>query len=63
MEKRFVLTETQLALLLREAQAAHHGYEVMLGRSDADWAPWYAHFIAAKLPERADVQPVPAGVR
>ncbi len=47
------LTTEELTRLLREAEKAHGQYEKELGERHADWAPWYAEFILAKLEERA----------
>lgn len=43
------LTAEQLALALREAEAAHAEYERALGHADADWPTWYATFIVEWL--------------
>ncbi len=48
------LTKEELTRLLREAEQAHGQYEKELGERHADWAPWYAEFILAKLEERAE---------
>lgn len=40
-----------LAELLREAEAAHLAYKLRYkhGRSDADWATWYASWLTGRL--------------
>ena len=43
------ITAEQLALELREAEAAHGAYERELGHADPDWPAWYASFIVARL--------------
>jgi hypothetical protein len=43
------ITAEELALELREAEAAHAAYEQELGHSDPDWPTWYATFIVARL--------------
>lgn len=43
------ITAEQLALELREAEAAHGAYERELGHADPDWPTWYANFIVARL--------------
>jgi len=43
------LTAEQLALELREAEAAHAEYERELGHPDPDWPTWYARFIVERL--------------
>jgi hypothetical protein len=37
--------QARLAMLLREAEAAHGEYEVQIGHRDDDWPDWYAKFI------------------
>ena len=37
--------QARLAMLLREAEAAHGEYEMQIGRRDDDWPDWYAKFI------------------
>jgi hypothetical protein len=44
-----LLSQEQLAKLLREAEEAHGAYEAQLGHSDDNWPDWYAAFILAKL--------------
>jgi hypothetical protein len=41
----------ELAVLLREAEAAHAKYEAKLGKRDEEWADWYADFIAERVHE------------
>jgi hypothetical protein len=48
------LTKEELTRLLREAEKAHGQYERERGERHADWAPWYAEFIVAKLREREE---------
>jgi hypothetical protein len=43
------ITAEELAVELREAEAAHAVYEQELGRPDPDWPTWYATFIVARL--------------
>ena len=43
------ITAEQLALELREAEAAHAEYERELGHADPDWPTWYARFIVDRL--------------
>jgi hypothetical protein len=43
------ITAEELAVALREAEAAHAEYEQELGRADADWPTWYARFIVDRL--------------
>jgi hypothetical protein len=43
------ITAEQLALELREAEAAHAEYERELGHADPDWPAWYARFIVDRL--------------
>ncbi len=43
------LTAEQLAVALREAEAAHAEYERTLGHADTDWPTWYATFIVDRL--------------
>lgn len=59
MDRKFVLTETELTQALKDAAAAHHTYEAGLGHADENWPAWYAHHVADAAPERTDVQPVP----
>jgi predicted enzyme related to lactoylglutathione lyase len=41
-------SSTELARALRRAAAAHEEHERRIGRRDADWADWYAGYIAAE---------------
>jgi hypothetical protein len=41
----------RLADMLREAEAAHRGYERTLGRADENWPAWYARHIIDRLTE------------
>ena len=43
------MTKEQLAILLREAEAAHAEYEKTLGKRDDAWAEWYADYIIKKI--------------
>jgi hypothetical protein len=43
------ITAEELAIELREAEAAHAVYEQELGHADADWPTWYATFIVERL--------------
>ena len=43
------ITAEELAVALREAEAAHGAYEQELGHADPDWPSWYATFIVARL--------------
>ncbi len=43
------ITAEELALELREAEAAHAEYERGLGHADPDWPTWYARFIVERL--------------
>ena len=43
------ITAEELALELREAEAAHAVYEKELGHADPDWPSWYATFIVDRL--------------
>lgn len=36
----------ELAKVLRMAADAHHTFETVQGKPDADWPAWYARFIA-----------------
>lgn len=56
-------TESAVAALLREAQAAHGQYEstVLGGERDEAWAEWYAaylleHGIEDLLPDASDIE-------
>jgi hypothetical protein len=54
------LTKDRLAQLLRDAEAAHGGYEVQLGHRDEDWPSWYAGYIVEQLEdEPRDIKPGP----
>jgi len=48
--------EARLAMLLREAEAAHGEYEMLIGRRDDDWPEWYAKFIVeqAAVPSNSE---------
>ena len=48
------LTKEELTDLLREAERAHGQYEKELGERHADWAPWYADYIAERIREREE---------
>ena len=41
-------SSTELARALRRASAAHDEHERRTGKTDADWADWYADFISAE---------------
>jgi hypothetical protein len=43
------ITAEELAIELREAEAAHGVYEQELGHRDEDWPTWYATFIVERL--------------
>lgn len=47
---------TELAAALRAAEVAHAEYEKKLGHRDAEWADWYAGYMAGKAnqPAKAD---------
>jgi hypothetical protein len=43
------ITAEELAVELRDAEAAHGVYEQELGHPDEDWPTWYATFIVERL--------------
>lgn len=45
----YEVTVDELAMLLRQAEAAHADYEKSLGRRDEDWPAWYAKYILDAL--------------
>ena len=48
-----VVSEQQLAELLRQAEQAHAAYESGLGHRDDDWPAWYAAYIYQRLQPEA----------
>jgi hypothetical protein len=43
------LNTDKLAAILREAQEAHHKFEIECGETDPDWAAWYAAWIGPRM--------------
>jgi hypothetical protein len=44
-----ILNIEKLAHFLREAQEAHHKFEIESGETDPDWAAWYAAWLGPRL--------------